>query len=249
MSDDKIVINTRIFFGLVEPLALPGIKIDSANIKIITNAKKNNSIIGFEVIIPDSNDEKLENAYHEIRRLCNYLSLKTGRSVDHKRPETFIVRDGVTTSTVPFTTDSLLIKQLDIDLNGNQFSEIVAGVDPVLTQQLSDVASGIKAFDDRNFKDAIKNLWLSIENENHGLTKDYQSLRDGLSHSEINNQRVISNLPTDFGIILKEKPDSLKIPKGSYIDTDNPTNREILKREANILREKAIKLLENKASI
>jgi len=246
----KAIIFARLFFGLSEPVDVSGVKIDSPNIKIIKAEKNPNSIIGFEVFISDSNNEKIEKAYLEIRRLTNLLSLKLGRYIDHKRPEIFITdKSGKSTGSKSFTIDAILVKQIDLDLNNSNLSSIVNDNDPVLNQQLSDAVSGIKAYSDRNYKDAIKNFWLAIENEKHSLAKDYRSLRDGLSHSEINNDNVQKVLQDDFGLTLKEKNDSIKTPKGVYVDANDPTNRAILKEEATVLRIEVIKILEGKLSL
>lgn len=243
---ERVVVTAELFFGLTEPVNVPGVKTESPNIKIVTAEKNPNSIIGFKVKIIDSNEEKIENAYHEIRRLCNYLSIKTGRYIDHRRPEVLITKNGKKTGTKSFTIDAVLAYPLDLNLNDSNVSAIIDDNDPILTQQLSDLASGIKAYDDRNYKDAIRNFWQSIENEALSLGKNYKSLRDGLSHSEINFPDVINDLKNDFGLKLKEKSDSTKTPKGVYIDTNDPNNREILRNEAITLREEAVNLLKNK---
>jgi len=243
---DSVSVTTIIYFGLTEPTQFPGLKVDSENIKIIYQEKKLDTILGFEVRLSAPSNDLVGDAHQEIRRLTNLMSLKLGRYVTHRRPENFIVRDGKKTMTKSFTADAVLVKSFELDLNDEKIKSLMKNDDPILNQQLADTVIGIKSYDDTNFRDAIRNFWQVVESENLSFTKNYKSLRDGLSHSEINSPDTINDLKKDFGLNLKEKSDSTKTPKGVYIDTNDPKNREILKEEATFLRIEVIKLVESK---
>lgn len=246
---ETVVATTTSYFELLEPLSIPGIKTNSPNIEIVMSEGSSDSIKGFRVKMKDYDEDEIDSSYQEIRRLTNLLSIKTGRYIDHKRPEISIQKGEKTTHTIHFTVDAVIVKPVDLDLNSSSLLSILEDSDPLLTQQMADLVSGIKSFDDKNYKDAIKNFWLTLENENHQLQKNYKSLRNGLSHTEINDSDVINDLKNDFGLILKTKTDSIKTPKGVYIDGNNSTNREIIKLEAKELREKAMNIIESKLQI
>lgn len=247
--NETVVATTTSYFELLEPLSIPGIKTNSPNIEIVMLEDSSDSIKGFRVKMKDYDEAEIDSSYQEIRRLTNLLSIKTGRYIDHKRPEISIQKGEKTTHTKSFTIDAVLVRPVDLDLNSTNLLSILEDSDPLLTQQMADLVSGIKSFDDKNYKDAIKNFWLTLENENHQLQKNYKSLRDGLSHSEINNSDVINDLKNDFGLILKTKTDSIETPKGVYVDANNSINREIIKLEAKELREKAMNIIESKLQI
>ena len=246
---ETVVATTTLYFELLEPLSIPGIKTNSPNIEIVMSEGSSDSIKGFRVKMKDYDEDEIDSSYQEIRRLTNLLSIKTGRHIDHKRPEISIQKGEKTTRTIHFTVDAVIVKPVDLDFNSSSLLSILEDSDPLLTQQMADLVSGIKSFDDKNYKDAIKNFWLTLENENHQLQKNYKSLRNGLSHTEINDSGVINDLKNDFGLILKTKTDSIKTPKGVYIDGNNSTNREIIKLEAKELREKAMNIIESKLQI
>jgi len=243
---ENSVINANLFFGLREPVTVPGNIVNSSDIEIICSQKNSNSIIGFTVKILDLNQDKLEKAYDEVRRLTNFLSIKTGQPIDHNRPEITYLKGKSTTSSKSFSSDALLIKSFDLDLTDSKITNIINDNNPILTQQIADAISGIKAYDDKNYKDAIRNFWMSIENENLQLPKNYKSLRHGLSHTEITSAKVENDLTNDFKLVLKTKTNSTHSPQGIYIDLNNSKNREILREEATFLKDKVIKLLGDK---
>lgn len=239
------IVTAELFFGLTEPIQFYDTFKDSEEIKFTPSDDDPQKVSGLLVKIIDSNPQKIEDAYKKIRNILNYISVKLGRQVDHLRPEEFIVKDGKITRSKSFTFDSVLVKKFNLDLNDSKIQELITNKDPILNQQVADYVSGIKAHDDKNYRDAIRNFWLVLENENVSLDKDYKSLRHGLSHTEI-YPKVKEQIEIDFGLKLQLKVDSTKEQKGYFIDTNDATNREILKQEANYLRELANKIIQGK---
>ena len=240
------ITSTGLFFGLTEEIEIPGEWKNSDEIKFIPSNDDEKKIRGIEVIIIDLNEQKIEDAYHKVRRILNYIGRNLGRYIDHSRPEEFVLKDGKSTRTVSCTPDVIIVEKFDFNLNDSKIQALINDDDPILNQQISDLMNGIKAYDDRNYGDAIRNFWIAIENETLSLNKNYKHLRNGLSHSKINHDAVKLSLENDFNLRLKPIIDSKETKQGFYIDRNDPVNRNILKKEATILRDIAIPIIDKK---
>lgn len=234
------------YFELEKPITIQGDKIDSTDMQLIFDESNPNSLIGFRILLQNGTNDEIEDAYQRARRLTNFLSIQMGTYLDHKRPETLIAKPQVVTHTKSFTVDVILSKKIDLDLTNSNLSEVINNSDPTITQKIADAVAGFQAYEDKNFKDAIRNFWLVIENENLNLPKNYKSLRDGLSHSEITYPNVIADLQNDFHLNCKTKINSTKNPPGVYVDTNDLNNRQIIRQEAAFLSEQVIKFLSSR---
>ena len=245
MSDEHTD-STTLYFGLTEEIENFGMCENTNEIKFIFSNSEPKKIKGIKIIIIDDSEQENEEAYRKTRRILNYIGLELGRYIDHKRPEKSVKKGKKQRRQKKFTVGAILVKPFDLDLNGSKIKKLIDNDNPILNRQTSYLMNGIKAYDDKNFSDAIKNFWLAIENKKHSWKPDYRELRNGLSHSEINKKKTISCLKKNFGLRLKEKNNSTKDEKeedadtkdekGWYIDTDDPHNQNIIKEHAGILK-------------
>ena len=245
MSDEHTD-STTLYFGLTEEIENFGMCENTNEIKFIFSNSEPKKIKGIKIIITDDNEQEIEKAYRKTRRILNYIGLELGRYIDHKRPEKSVKKGKKQRRQKNFTVGAILVRSFDLDLNGSKIKKLIDNDNPILNRQTSYLMNGIKAYDDKNFSDAIKNFWLAIENEKHSLKLNYKDLRDVLSHSEINNEQAISRLKKNFGLRFNEKKNYTKDEKGWYIDTNDPVNQNIIKEHARILKSKATCIIYNK---
>ena len=244
---DNVSISLSLYFELTESVSVSGIKKNSNDIELIFEEDNSVMLKAFKINVMNYEDKKeIMIALQHASRFTNLITLKTGMFVFHKRPRK-IVNGKNTNEPVGFTMDAVLTKLVNLDMTDNELACLL-GVDSRENQQLAHFANGQKALEDDDFVNAIKEFYQVTEYENV-LGPKYKSLRDGLSHAELTVPRTIDELKNEFGIICIENPNSTQNPKGKYVDITSPEIQEILEKEANYLRNVAIRFIDGKVKV
>jgi len=105
---------------------------------------------------------------------------------------------------------------------------------PKLSLQFQYLHQARQSLRKNNFAQAIRDLFLIIENTEINEEAKYKSLRNAVSHEKINSKNDIDNLSYNFGI---------KMERGTNLDVNNPEIQKILEKEANNLLDIIIKYL------
>ena len=120
---------------------------------------------------------------------------------------------------------------------------------PYSISKLAHFCNGIKALDELNFSEAVKEFYQVIEDNTPSHLAKYKFLRHGLSHDQLYSQNTVNHIQNDFGIICIENPSSTNMPKMKYVDISDPEVQAIVKREANYLRTEVFKYIDPKVNI
>jgi hypothetical protein len=244
-TSDSFSAAKGVYFKLTEPVEIPGDKINGDDIQLHFDTADKDKLIAFVIWVsgPDLQDNTVtcQKAY----RLTNLLTLKSGKFVFHKRPREFVNGTiGQILKSIGQTSVKNTLVNLDISDNAIQSS---LDKDSLVNQQLAHFANGIKAFDALNFIEAVEEFYQVIEDIPSHLK--YKSLRNGLSHAELDDFNSINDIQNNFGIVCKLNPSSTHTPKGKYIDISDPEVQAILEKEANNLRIEAFKYIDQKVGI
>ncbi|MGG6459995.1 MAG: hypothetical protein ACM3JQ_01070 [Candidatus Eiseniibacteriota bacterium] len=234
-----------VYFKLTEPVEIQGDKENGDDIDLHFDTADKDKLIAFVIWVsgPDLQDNTV--AYQKAYRLTNLLTLKSGKFVFHKRPREFVNGTiGPVLKSIGQTSIMNTLVNLDISDNAIQSS---LDNDSLVNQQLAHFANGIKAFDELNFIEAVKEFYQVIEDTPSHLK--YKSLRNGLSHAELDDINTINDIQNNFGIVCKLNPSSTYTPKGKYIDISNPEVQTIIEKEANNLRIEAFRYIDQKVGI
>lgn len=235
------------YFELTEPVDIPGLKENGADIKLQFDTTDKDKLIAFLIWVsgPDLQDNTV--AYQKAYRLTNLLTLKAGKFVFHKRPREFVNgRLGQVLKSIGQTSIKNTLVNLNISDNGILS---LLDNDSRVNQQLAHFSNGIKAIDELNFSEAVKEFYHVIEYETPQHLKKYKSLRNGLSHAELTKVNTINDIQNHFGIVCVENPSSMLTPKGKYIDISDPEVQAILEQEANCLRKEVFAHIDQKVGI
>lgn len=246
VSDD-IRINLGLYFELTESVSISGIKKNSNDIELIFEEERPDMLKAFRINVKNFQDNKeIINALQYASRFTNLITLKTGMFVFHKRPRK-IVNGKITSEAVGFSVSAVLTKLVNLDMTDNDLASLL-NTNSRENQQLAHFANGQKALEDDDFVNAIKEFYQVLEYENL-LEIKYKSLRDGLSHAELTIVKTINELGDEFGIVCMENPNSTLNPKGKYVDITSPEIQTILEKEANYLRNMAIRFIDSKVKV
>jgi hypothetical protein len=217
---DSVGAKKGVYYELADPVDIPGNKGNGG---------------GIELRFDNADKDKL------------LLTLKTGKFVFHKRPREFVNgKIGQILNSIGQTTISNTLVNLNISDNAIQSR---LNNDSLVNQQLAHFANGIKAFDDLNFNEAVKEFYQVIEDSTPSHLVKYRSLRNGLSHAELDSLTTINELQYHFGIVCKENAFSTRTPKSKYVDISDPEVQVIIEREANYLRTEVLKHIDMKVGI
>ena len=246
---------TQLSFDLVEKVQIGNKLQDNKKIKFSYDEDKDNVSLTNITITIDS-DEQENDAYHNVRTILDLIGVQLGRYIDHKCPEKTTVKDdGKMERTKNFTIGvTLAPKTCDIDLSNSKIEKLLTNQNNQLHQQLYDLMTGIKAYDNQNYVEAIRSIWLSIENT-EWKKSCYDKLRHGISHTGLCDTVTIHVLKELFKLKLgeysqrnKEKDSQPTKKIKYYVDKNDPENKKNIKKYAGCLKEIAIKEIIDKIS-
>ncbi len=227
---DSVSMVKGVYFELTDPVEIPGLKVNGNDIELHFDTTEKNKLMAFVIWVSGPNLQDNTIAYQKAYRFTNLLTLKTGKIVFHKRPREFVNgRVGQVLKSIGQTS----VKNTLVNLNilDNNIQSLLDN-DSLLNQQLAHFCNGIKAFDELNFSEAVKEFYQVIENNTPSHLAKYKFLRHGLSHDQLYSQDTINRIQIDFGIICVENPSSTSTPKMKYVDISDPEVQAIVEREA-----------------
>jgi hypothetical protein len=213
-----------LFFELSEKVKIGGTVTNSENIELILDSNESRYLTGFRITVNNTDDETMDQAMEQAKRLTDYLSFVTNTVVRHKRPIIRKKKNGKTETTKPFTADAILAAEFDLDVR--KLAPLL-GSDSKLNQCLAHYQDGLKSLLDNDFPQSIKDFFLIIENTGIPEEVRYKSLRDAVSHNMLEHKNTLEALKNEFGIPLK---------KGEYLNINVPNIQAILETEAGKLR-------------
>jgi hypothetical protein len=244
---DSVSVVKGVYFELTDPVDISGLKKNGDDIDLRFDTKDKNKLVAFIINVSGRDIQDNTIAYQKAYRFTNLLTLKTGKFVFHKRPREFVNgRIGQVLKSIGQTS----IKNTLVNLNilDNTIQSLLDN-DSRVNQQLAHFSDGIKAIDELNFSEAVKEFYHVIEYETPSHLKKYKSLRDGLNHAELSHPNTINDIQNDFGIVCKVNTSSTLTPNGKYIDISDPEVQVILEKEANYLRTEVFTHIDQKVGI
>jgi hypothetical protein len=245
---DSVNIVKGLYFELTGPVNIPGIKKTVNDLELCFDNSNGDELKAFIIKVSGSDIQDNTAAYKRAYRFTNFLTLKTGKFVFHKRPKE-IVNGRIGQIAKSTGSDTVTNNLINLDIT-NSALESLLNDESRLNQQLSHFSNGSKALEGSNFTEAIKEFYQVIEYDtaSPSYLSKYKFLRDGLSHSELTNSDTINEL-SNFGITCIENPSSTLSPKGKYVDIGDPNVQIILEREAKYLRDEVLSYLDKKLNI
>jgi hypothetical protein len=244
---DSVSMVKGVYFELTDPVDIPGLKENGNDIELHFDTIEKNKLMAFVIWVSRSDLQDNTVAYEKAYRLTNLLTLKTGKFVFHKRPREFV---NDTIGQVLKSIGQTCIKNSLVNLIiSDSAIQSLLDNDSLLNQQLAHFCNGIKAFDELNFSEAVKEFYQVIEDNTPSHLAKYKFLRHGLSHDQLYSQETINRIQIDFGIICVENPSSTSTPKMKYVDISDPEVQAIVEREAKYLRTEAFKHIDPKVGI
>lgn len=216
---DHLEAELALAFKLLDPVYLGGTVTSPDDIKLQFELEDKNYLTGFLIKVKNLEADSIESAIQKANRITNILSYTTGIFIYHNRPEVVKIKDGVQT-TVKSTSSKP--QPFNLDLNNKKVKSMLGG-DPDLTQQLAHVARGLKAVDENDPVETIREFDKAIEDENISHLEKYGHLRNGLSHLEL-DQRTTNALKNQFSIDCITNTETGK----KSLDTTHPDTRKKL---------------------
>ena len=229
-----------LYFELTELVNVPGIKKTVDDLELHFDNSNDDELKAFIIKVSGSDIQDNTTAYKRAYRFTNFLTLKTGKFIFHKRPKEIV--NGKIGQIAKSTSSATVTNNLiNLDIT-NSALESLLNDESRLNQQLSHFSNGIKALEGSNFTEAIKEFYQVIEADKASLSylNKYKFLRDGLSHPELTKPNTINGLSNNFGSLS---------PKGRYVDIGDPNVQIILEKEAKYLRDEVFSYLDNKLNI
>ena len=244
---ESVNVTSGLYFELTESVSVSGLKNNSSIIELDFEPDSN-MLKGFRITVTNfQNNLEIKKAYQQAYRFTNLISLRTGMYIFHKRARQ-IINNVITPHTVSFTTDVVLTKLVNLDMTNSEMISLL-DVDSKENQQLAHFSNGLRSLKDGNYADAIKEFYQVIENEIPSHLEKYRYLRHGVNHAELKDQTTIDKLRNEFNIVCIENPNSTHTPKWKYVDITDPDVQDIFEKEANILREEVIRILDSKIMV
>lgn len=189
---------------------------------MIIDTNDKNSITGFVIhIINDDQSDATMQAELQANRLCNLLTLKSNTIVECNQPSISSVEDNKITIFNTLSCGVSVYLGYDLNLN-DQLTRSLIYHDSKTNQHLYNYHNGFKAFQERDFSIAIKELFMIVENQDFPDLKKYRALRNAVSHEKLD----------DMNTILELNKLGITIQKGGYLDTNSPPITKILEQEA-----------------
>jgi hypothetical protein len=177
-------------------------------------------VTGFEITIKPSNEEKITNAKEQTGpSLANILSGVTGFQITYKPPQVKIIKNGQTFTRVGTSLTSGWIREISIKhVDLSKLSSLLQSHSK-LCMQLAHAHNGHRAFLNKDYPQAIREYFLIFEETGRNEETWYRSLRNAVSHVQLDKHNTLNELQTNFGITLQ---------KGQGLDVDNPQIKQIL---------------------
>lgn len=216
---ENVSIAGTFYFELKEKLYLGGALINGNNIELVADEENKDYLKAFIISVPDFSEKTANNAFETANRLTNYLSFLTGVTVEHKRPIITEIKPDKSTRTISFTMDAILAKIQDLDLSS--ISDFL-NKDDRIHQHLYQFKEGIAAIKNNDFAQAIRWLYMIIENNGSADSDKYKPLRNVISHEELDKDYTIAGVKI-FGINLNI---------GDHLNFNDPEIQKILKKES-----------------
>jgi len=151
---DSVSMVKGVYFELTDPVDIPGLKENGNDIELHFDTIEKNKLMAFVIWVSGSDLQDNTVAYEKAYRLTNLLTLKTGKFVFHKRPREFV---NDTIGQVLKSIGQTCIKNSLVNLIiSDSAIQSLLDNDSLLNQQLAHFCNGIKAFDELNFSEAVK---------------------------------------------------------------------------------------------
>lgn len=231
---DSIDVAKGLYFELTEPVIVPGIKKSTSSMELRFDDTDKNKLIAFTIWVTGSSLQDNTLAYQTAYRFTNFLTLKTGMFIFHKRPRE--IRGGNVSNIWKSPGSAGISNRLvTLDITNSHIHSLL-NQESILNQKLAHFSNGCKAIEAANFIEAIKDFFMVIEKEMEKEGNVYPNLsrfkflRHGVSHLEINDHQTINELEK-MGLVCKEYTSSTRDPKGKYLDITDPHVQAILERE------------------
>jgi hypothetical protein len=199
----------------------PGVTIiDSENIKLIWDEEDKSAVIGFQITIKESTEQKITDATEQTApRLTNILGSITGDAITYKPPVIKIIRNGQTFTRVSKTFRSRWLRSISIEnIDISKLSSLLNNYSK-LYMQLGHAHNGHRAFLNKDYTQAIREFFFIFEKTGSPEDIKYRSLRHAVSHVRLDDLKTLNELKTNFGIIMQP---------GQELDVNNPEIKEIL---------------------
>lgn len=217
---DSVSIQLGLYFELAEPVAVPKNFKNSNKVILSVN---NGMLQSFQI---NSSPEDIIDTIHKANKFVSYLSFKTGLYVSHKHPRKVINGKIIIEEKGGISADSLITDLRALDLTNPKFEEFLSNPD-IDYLKLAHFTAAQKAIDQQNWSEAIRELYLTIEDSNIPEKGKYRHLRNAVSHTKIDNPNSPSILKNEFGIDL---------PRGSSLDILDPVIMGKLEKATKELR-------------
>jgi hypothetical protein len=210
---------------------------DYENIRFIYNEANKSIVKGFEITIKDSTVEKIEYTKEQIALpLIDFLSTIAVSPITYKPPKIRKIRNGQIFHVVSksFIAKYSISNGIDnnIDVSKSKMLSLLLANDSKMVRELkaklAHAHKGNRAFSNGDYSQAIREYYLILENTDFQRKQIYKSLRDAVSHHELDVSKTIEKLKFCFGIT---------IAKGEFLNVNNPEIKKILREEAGRLRE------------
>jgi len=221
---DSVSVQLELYFELVNPVAIPQ---NSKNSPEITLCVDDKSMLQSFRIKSGQEDEDIISTIHKANRLVNYLSFKTGLYISHKHPRKVISGQLTTEPPNGFSMDAILTDLSTLDLTDPNLNEFLSTTS-IDNLSLAHFAYGQRALNEKNYPEAIREFYLTIEDS--GITEEikYKKLRNAVSHKIICDHNSPEILDREFNI---------QLPEGGSLDITDPKIDGILEKESKNLRE------------
>jgi hypothetical protein len=213
------------------PVTIP----NHENVSFIRNEENKSVVKGFEITINDSTDQKIEDAKKQVALpLIDFLSAIAAYPITYKPPQIRKLRNGQTYYVVgkSFTARYSISDGVDYNIDASKVLSLllangVSKMSRELKLKLGHAHKGHRAFSNGDYPQAIREYYLILENTDFARKQIYQSLRDAVSHHELDRPKTLEKLKSCFNITLE---------KGEFLDVNNPEINNILREEAGRLR-------------
>lgn len=217
-------IQALFYYELIDKLYIGGSIKNSDEVELHLDENDKKYLKAFTVKIRDKDfDQAKDLASVKATRLANYLTFETSHIVEFRSPRIQMRGEntiGIVMNGLNVTVDFYGDRDVDLTLKSIRF---ILDSDSLINQQLYHLQNGFRAIRDNDFAMAIKELFLVLENCSTPEKGKYKFLRDRVCHSNLDANKTIDGLKSEFGINIK---------KGEYLNMYNPKIQKILEQEA-----------------
>lgn len=232
---DHLDAQVALSFNLTDKVYIGGTISSPSHIELRLDPQDSNYLVGFTIKAKDLSEESLDHVVQQANRLTNLLSHIVGIFVYHDRPEVTRIENGQRI-TMPLNQNQ---KKFDLDLTDPRITSVLS--DGILNRKLAHAARGLKASDENDPDEMVKEFHKAMMDENVPHLEKYNHLRDGVSHSQLGGKTVRS-LKSQFKMDTTTNQDSGK----ESLDRTDPKTRMKLLQDARKYKDESLKVLNKK---